>query len=155
MMDTVLFSLGLAAGLATHELGHQSAAWLLGDQLAWHGTNWSCVGACAAQAIALGGFVLPAVSSEVLLYKDDRGPLAAGWLAWNILHPLIYTIRNEAFGPVGDLANFSRGEAQIVEAALLTYAASVALRWAWKDKPEWFQVTPTDRGVTAMLRVRW
>lgn len=156
MLDAILFTLGLAAGLFTHEAGHMAAGWATGEEVHFRVTSVYCDAPCEnIKTVAAGGFVLPAIASEALLFKKKRGPFEAGWLAYNILSPVAYTIRHEAFGPTGDLAHFSRGEARIVEGLAVAHAATVALRWAWKDKPEWFEIRPHEDGVAAAFVMRW
>lgn len=155
MVDSILFFLGLTIGFITHEAGHQAAAWTSGDQISWHHASWTCERGCDAKRVAAGGFVLPAVASEAMLLKRERGSFERGWLAFNILQPLVLTVRHEAFRSEGDLSNWSRGDARIVEGIVLGHAATVALRWAWKDKPEWFEVLRHEDGLKLALVARW
>jgi hypothetical protein len=153
----VALGAGLALGL--HEAGHAIVG--AGD-LDWSGfPNWTCTGCSRgqAQAIAVAGFALPALTAELLIDvpKVPRDhPVVAGFLLGVILHPVIYVIRNEAGGlNVGDFGNFSRGEQLALEGALLGVAAIQAARLLWWDDRFPLMLRATERDVLALFHWKW
>lgn len=156
MLDALLFTLGLAAGAFTHETGHQAGAWIHGEDLRLAGRHWVCAAPCEnGKAVALYGLGAQVLSSELLLLPEHRGPFISGWLTWNILQPVSVVVRYELDQDSTDLRNFGRSEARVIEGLAVAHAATVALRWAWKDKPEWFEVRPYEDGVAAAFVLRW
>ena len=159
MLDVFVFLTGMGAGLLNHEAGHQMMAAFSQDELNWSGSSWECPSDCNASIIASGGFLAESLSSELLLNLPEtprRNPFVAGWLVWNIANPVLYTLQNELAAPHGDLENFSRREARIMEALLIAHAASTALRWSGtvsNDVEPFF--FPHEDGVAFGVAMRW
>ena len=133
MLELLAFLTGMGAGLLNHEAGHQLAAALSQDDLRWSGTTWECRADCDAATVGNSGLLVQSLSSELLLNLPEtprKHPFVAGWLVWNIANPVLYTLHHELAGPHGDLKNFSRREARIMESLLVAHAASTALRWS-------------------------
>lgn len=133
MLELLALLAGMGAGLLNHEAGHHLAATVLQDDIGWSGESWRCQGECEAAAIARYGLIGQALSSEILLNSPaipKNHPFVAGWLAWNIANPVLYTLRHEVSGSHGDFSNFSNREAHIMEMILIAHAASTALRWS-------------------------
>lgn len=158
MLELLTFLAGMGAGLLNHEAGHQLAATMLEDDLQWSGSSWTCRAGCDADTIARSGMIAQALSSEVLLAlpgEPRENPFVTGWLLWNIANPILYTIRHELSGSHGDLSNFSRREAHVMEMLLLAHAASTALRWSGTlDSVEPFFFSQDD-GIAFGVALRW
>ena len=158
MLELVAFLAGMGAGLLNHEAGHQVAAAFSQDEINWSGTTWECQSNCNASIIAGSGFLAESLSSELLLNLPEtprQNPFVAGWLVWNIANPVLYTLHHELAGPHGDLKNFSRREARILESMLVAHAASTALRWSGTVsgvEPFFF---PQEDGLAFGIAVRW
>lgn len=156
MLDVLLFALGVAAGAFSHEAGHQVGAWVHGEELRWRGRAWACVAPCEnRKAVALYGLGAQAVSSELLLLPEKRGPFTSGWLVWNVLQPVSVVVRNEVDRDSTDLQNFGRGDSRLIGGLFLAHSTTVALRWAWKDKPDWFEVSRHEDGIKAVFMLRF
>lgn len=128
---------GFIFGLLIHESGHVVMAELNGDEIRHtSGANWECVEECNIKSIAAGGFLAQAISSEVLL-RTEKSKFKNGWLAWNIVNPVKYTISNEIkHNTHGDLANYTNKEANLIEAVTVIHSLSVAKRTGWDVLPQ-------------------
>lgn len=155
--------LGWLVGFGAHEGGHYLVS---GGEIefkgSWMSRNegrvgpvWTC-SECShgqIQTIALAGFTEQIISTELLLgFKNipREHPLIVGFLAWNIINPIAYTIRAETGDCDStncDLAHFDRNDRRIIEAVIVTHAIFSAYRLLFKDDRFPFLVTSTGRDV--------
>jgi len=150
--------LGAGLGLATHEAGHAIVG---GGNVEWRGTNFRCAGCSAgrSQVVGMAGFAAEALSTEALLLSRDiprEHPVLAGWLLWNVGHPIAYAIRSEVEGGTGDFANFhDPTQRRLAEGLVVGVALLQAYRLILRDArfPLFFSATADELRVA--VRVRW
>lgn len=150
--------LGAGLGLATHEAGHAVVG---GSDVAWQGTNFRCRGCSAgrAQVVGMAGFAAEALSTEALLLSPNtprEHPVLAGWLLWNVLHPIAYAIRSEVRGGTGDFANFQDPrQRRLAEGLIVGVALLQAYRLVLRDArfPLFFAATAEE--IRVAVQARW
>lgn len=98
---TAGFGGGLIAGCVFHEGGHQVAAWYEDVNISWSGTNWSYdrdIKDREQAVIGSAGLLVDAIGQNIILGVDaipKDNSFVLGVLAWEILNPITYTLRNE------------------------------------------------------------
>jgi len=149
---------GAGIGLGVHEAGH---ALVGGGDLEWRGTNFRCAGCSAgrSQVVGMAGFAAEALSTEALLLSRDiprEHPVLAGWLLWNVLHPIAYAIRSEVGGGTGDFANFhDPTQRRLAEGLVVGVALLQAYRLILRDTRFPLLLSATADELRVAVRVRW
>ncbi|MFC1756608.1 hypothetical protein ACFLZC_00400 [Patescibacteria group bacterium] len=158
------FMAGFAAGkLIGHNGGHEVASWLTGSRLDWSAPasgDWRPQWHLnendrqKRQLVLFGGFAEQILSTEIILGwgkipKDN--PFVLGWLAWNFVEPIVYTVLHETRdGGYCDLALLEEVgvNAHLVEAGLLAHVAISAFR-LYKNPgfPVFVKVTSKEIGI--------
>ncbi len=168
--DFSLFVAGLGTGLVNHELGHQVIASVYGVHLDWQMKDNQPTWFARSQDheklrnIALGGTAAEIVSSEIILNtkisKDDA--FVIGWLAWNIVNPILYVVRHELGGGHGDLKTIQENSVglnvRLVEGIKISHSLWTAYRLLnnkqFQSKINYF-FAPTAGGFMASLSYHW
>jgi hypothetical protein len=159
------FAAGWQCGLLFHEAGHAVAARLENVGMDWSDMSdprWTAQtdNKSKLRVIAAAGYGAEVFSSEVILGanvipKDNAFIL--GWLAFDILNPLIYTLRDSlekgGYGDMETLRN-SGVNTDIVKVALLAHAALSAYRLY--ENPKFIPyVSATQSKIVLGLSWRW
>jgi len=160
---TLGFTIGAFTGLIWHEFGHQTMAWMTGNNMNWDLPNgkWTCIhNKDGLRTVALGGFGAQIISTEIILSipQIPKGnSFILGWLAWNITHPIFYTIRNEIDpGGYGDLKIIQKTglQSEYVETALIIHAFISAVR-LYKNPDFPLFVKTTHKEIVTGFSWRW
>lgn len=165
-----LGGLGFIAGAAGHyQLGHRLALAYTGSESEWHSFNsftYYDDNDNDRAIVAGGGFMEQIISSEIILGFDEipkDNAFVLGYMAWNILNPIVYTIAREFhignYGDgYGDLEVLDRSgwKAEYVEVAICAYALSSAWRlYSNKDFPLFVKATREEIKIGLRWEVDW
>lgn len=144
-------ALGIFLGAVGHyHVGHRGAALLFNADIEWKGfTKWETrEGGGKLRAVGFGGFAEQVIGSELVLGIDaipKDNSITLGYLAWNILEPLGYTIYHFGFdNSYGDLASIDKSglNPEWVAAYICTQALLTGWRlYKRKDIPVYFRAT--------------
>ena len=148
------FLSGAAAGVALHEGGHHLAEAMLGWEDVEGGGKPR--GSNATRNVALGGFAVDVVASNIIMSADTipkDNAFILGVLAFELLNPLIYIARHESHG-YGDLEAYKEagGDVALVEVGLILTSAFNLYR-LYKD-PGFRVFVKTTKEETSIL-LKW
>jgi len=162
MKKTVGFGTGFFAGFVGHELGHSVVAEIEDVDITWSGSDWRTHTEKKSEVrnISLGGFAEQILSSEIILGCDKipkDNAFVLGYMAWNIINPIIYTLKNETrSGGHGDLKTIDKSglNSEYVELVIVGHALLSAYRLY--KKPEFpFFIKATHQELIIGLAWRW
>jgi len=151
-----LLILGITSGFAFHELGHQAVAEVKGIDMKWKlNGNWDSDR--KDQVVSLAGFGAQILSTEVMLNTNinKKNSYVFGWLAYNVIGAIQYTIANEIARTRGqkhnDFQNIKTD--RFVEAVIVSHALFTAYRvYKNKDYPVWIGVS-RDKVIVGLKKV--
>lgn len=132
-----MFGVGIIAGFAVHEYGHQAIANTEGVDMRWtirpsfSQTEWIAETGdpVKLRSIATGGFIAQGLSTEVLL-AQPRNEFTLGWLAFNIANGISYVVQSRMSKGGGDILMYeeSGGNRRRMEIAVVAHALFSAYR---------------------------
>lgn len=129
------FIAGWASGYLFHEAGHAVVASFENVSMEWSLTRWTAYtnDSQKLRNIAFAGFGAEILSSEIILgvpaiAKDNAYVL--GWLAFDILNPVIYVLRDGLQNGYGDMETLRNHgvNTDLLKIGMLAHAAIIVYR---------------------------
>lgn len=131
--ESLLFTSGWMAGYITHDAGHYAVGRIEGADVRYDGMRRGSVqlwieadSDSKLRNVALAGFGVQVISTELMLYdRDVDSTFQLGWLLFNIVNPVLYTLANEISADGhGDLKTVEESglNSRWVEAVIVTHA---------------------------------
>jgi hypothetical protein len=165
--DLAEFAGGWVAGLAAHEAGHYAVGAQSGADVEFTGMDngspslWIEGDRGAVRNTAAGGFMVQIASTEVILEREEKGSFLLGWLGYNIVNAVSYTLRDQLSpNGHGDLATMGEhgASSDMAGVVLVTHAAWSAYRLAGGPDggaEPWVVADPIHKTYALGFRWRW